>query len=293
MFGNISHTWHLMGQSWEVLKMEKGLLILPLISGICCIIVCASFILPSLANDTWMPPDMAAEEGQSVPPARQALYYAKAFSFYFCNYLIIIYFNAAIVACAALRMQGRDPSVADGLRIAASRFHSIIGWALVSATVGLLLRIIEDKHEKIGAIIASLLGTAWTLVTFLVLPVLVVEGAGPVEAFKKSARLLRETWGAQLAANFSFGLIFFLLFLPGIGIVALGVMTQNSVIAVLSICAAILYFIILYLVQSTLTVIFQTALYSYANTGIAPRGFDETLLRSAVRSKSTYAGSNK
>ena len=80
-WGNISHTWELMGQSWDILKQEKGLLIFPLISGICCILVCASFIVPSILTDTWMPPDVAAEEGQTVSTQQQVLYYAKLFSF--------------------------------------------------------------------------------------------------------------------------------------------------------------------------------------------------------------------
>lgn len=284
-WGNMSHTWELMGQSWDVLKQDKGLLIFPLISGICCLLVCASFIVPSILSDSWMPPEAAAEEGQTVTTQQQVLYYAKLFAFYFCNYLVIIFFNSAIVGCAAMRMQGMDPTIGDGFRMAAARFHSIIGWALVSATVGLILRIIEDKHKKIGALITALLGTAWTLMTFLVLPVLIVEGTGPIAAVKKSTRLLKDTWGAQIASNFSFGFIFFLLFLPAVLIVALGIASQNPVIIGICIAAAVVYVVVLSLIQSCLQVIFQTALYFYADTGSAPVGFDDHLLRDAVRQK--------
>ena len=284
-FGNISHTWELMGQSWQVLKQDKELLIFPLISGICCILVIASFVVPSIASDSWMPPEAGAEEGQVVTTQEQVAYYAKLFLFYFCNYFVIIFFNSAVAGCAAMRMQGDDPTVGDGLRIAFSRIHVIFGWALVSATVGLILRIIEDKNEKIGAFIASLLGTAWTLISFLVLPILVIENAGPFAALKKSTGLFKKTWGAQIGANFSFGLIFFLLLIPAIIVGVLGVMSQNTVVMISCLAVAVIYGVVLSLIESVLGVIFQTALYYYADSGSAPQGFDTRLLNDSVRQK--------
>jgi hypothetical protein len=232
-----------------------------------------------------MPPAAAAEEGQSPDTAQQVAYYAKLFVFYFCNYFVIIFFNAGIAGCAAMRMRGQDPTVGDGFSIAVSRIHAIFGWAIVSATVGLILRMIEDKNQKIGAIVASLLGTAWTLVSFLVLPILVIENIGPFAALKKSTALFKRTWGAQIGANFSFGMIFFLLMLPAVGIVALGFLSKSAVIIGACIVIAVIYAVILSLIQSTLGVIFQTALYYYADTGSAPLGFDTAALNGAVRQK--------
>jgi hypothetical protein len=283
-FGNISQTWELMGQSWRVLKQDKELLVFPLVSGICCLLVIASFAIPMFMTDSWMPP-ASGEEGQAVTTAEQVGYYAKLFVFYFCNYFVIIFFNSAIAGCAAMRMRGQDPTIGDGFSIAFSRIHAIFGWALVSATVGLILRIIEDKNQKIGAFVASLLGTAWTLVSFLVLPILVIENLGPFAALKKSTALLKRTWGAQIGANFSFGLIFFLLALPAVGIVVLGFLSQNAIVIGVCIAVAVIYGIVLSLIQSTLGVIFQTALYTFADTGEAPMGFDAAALNGAVRQK--------
>ena len=283
-FGNLSQTWELMGQSWRVLKQDKELLVFPLVSGICCLLVIASFAIPMFMTDSWMPP-ASGEEGQAVTTAEQVGYYAKLFVFYFCNYFVIIFFNSAIAGCAAMRMRGQDPTIGDGFSIAFSRIHAIFGWALVSATVGLILRIIEDKNQKIGAFVASLLGTAWTLVSFLVLPILVIENLGPFAALKKSTALLKRTWGAQIGANFSFGLIFFLLALPAVGIVVLGFLSQNAIVIGVCIAVAVIYGIVLSLIQSTLGVIFQTALYTFADTGEAPMGFDAAALNGAVRQK--------
>ncbi len=284
-FGNISHTWELMGQSWQVLKQDKEMLIFPLVSGICCLLVIASFAVPMFMTDSWMPPQAAAEEGQTVTTAQQVAYYAKLFLFYFCNYFVIIFFNSAVAGCAAMRMNGGDPTISDGFRMAFSRIHAILGWALVSATVGLILRAIEDKNEKIGAIVSGLLGTAWTLISFLVLPILVIENAGPFAALKKSTGLLKKTWGAQIGANFSFGLIFFLLMIPAFVVGFLGFMSQSTVILVLCLAVAVIYGIALSLIDSVLGVIFQTALYYFAENGSAPQGFDARLLNDSVTQK--------
>ncbi|MCD6393325.1 MAG: hypothetical protein J7M40_07435 [Planctomycetes bacterium] len=288
MFGRISNTWGLMGDSWRILKQDKELLLFPLLSGICCIIVIASFAIPMFAGDSWMPPQ-AGEEGESATTGEQVAYYLKLFLFYFCNYLVIIFFNSAVVGCAAMRMNGQNPTLGDGFRICFARMPLIVGWALIAATVGLILRIIEDKNRKIGRLIAGLLGMAWTAVSFLVLPILVIEKKDPITALKESTIMLKRTWGEQLMCNFSFGLIFFLLFLPGIALAALGIFigisTQNAVVAVACIAVAVIYFIALSLIQSALQVIFQTALYYYAKHQTAPAGFDTATLGGAMYRK--------
>lgn len=279
-FGRISNTWGLMGDSWRILKQDKELLLFPLLSGICCIIVVASFAIPAVLNESYVPPT-ADEQGQ-VDTAAQVIYYGKLFMFYFCNYFVIIFFNSAIVGCVAMRMNGQNPTLGDGFRLAFSRTHLIFGWALVAATIGLILRIIEDKNEKIGRFIAGLLGMIWSLISFLVLPVLVIEQVGPIEALKKSTSLLKRTWGGQLMANFSFGGIFFLLFLPAVALIAIGVFSAIPAVMIACIAVAVVYIIVLSLIQSVLQVIFQTALYYYASNGHAPAGFDDGTLADVV-----------
>src|SRR5262249_11731665 len=106
--GKITRTWSLMSECWQVLKEDKKLLVFPLISGICCLLVLASFAVPLYTTNSWQPP------GHDATTQRQIVYYGTLFLFYFCNYLVIVYFNAAIVACAASRMTGGDPTIADG-----------------------------------------------------------------------------------------------------------------------------------------------------------------------------------
>ncbi|MGB7746726.1 MAG: DUF6159 family protein [Verrucomicrobiia bacterium] len=274
--GKITRTWSLMSECWQVLKQDKSLLVFPLISGICCLLLLASFAIPIYATGAWEPP------GRDAATQRQVAYYGTLFAFYVCNYFIVVFFNAAIVACAAVRLGGGNPTIADGLRAAASRLPVIAGWALVSATVGLVLRIIEDRSDKIGRIVAGLLGMAWTIVSFLVVPILVVENKGPIAALKDSTALLKKTWGEQLASNFSFGMIFFLLAIPAFGPILLGI-HLGGVALMACIGVAVIYLIVLALIQSALQAIFQTALYLYARDGQVPEGFHAEVLEGALR----------
>ncbi|MEJ2684395.1 MAG: DUF6159 family protein [Candidatus Sulfobium sp.] len=274
--GKFSSTWSLMGASWQVLKKDKEILVFPLISGVCCLVVLASFAIPLIASGSWQPPGGDASTGAHI------VYYATLFLFYFCNYFVIVFFNAAIVACARVRMEGGNPTVSDGLRAAASLLPLIAGWALISATVGLILRVIEDRSERLGQLVAGLLGVAWTVASFLVVPVLVVEKKGPFTALKESTVLLKKTWGQQLIGNFSFGLVFFLLGIPAIVFIVLGFATGSGAGTIVGVVLATVYLIGLALIQSALQAIFQAALYLYARSGQVAPGFEPEILANAM-----------
>ena len=275
----ITRTWSLMSACWQVLKQDKALLIFPLISGICCLLLMASFAVPLYLSNHWQPP------GRDAAATQHVLYYSVLFLFYVCNYFVVIFFNAGIIACATMRMTGGNPSVADGFRAAATRLPVILGWAIVSATVGLMLRIIEAYSEKVGRFVAGLLGMAWTVVSFLVVPILVVENKNPFAALQESTALLKKTWGEQLVGNFSFGLIFFLLAIPAIVLIVLGFFTGSVAGIALCIAIAVVYLIVLGLVQSALQTIFQAAVFLYVRDGQVPDGFEADLLGNAMMTR--------
>jgi hypothetical protein len=265
-----------MSACWQVLKQDKALLVFPFMSGICCLLLLGSFALPLYFTDQWQPP------GGQAAPARQLAYYGVLFLFYLCNYFVVIFFNAGIVACATIRLGGGNPTVADGFRAAAARLPVIAGWAVVSATVGLILRLIEDRSKWVGRLVAGLLGAAWTVVSFLVVPILVVENKNPIAALQESAGLVKKTWGEQVMGNFSFGLIFFLLGIPAFVVMLLGVFSGNITVLAGCLGLGVVYLIILGLVQSALQSIFQAAVFLYARDGEVPAGFEAGLLGSAM-----------
>jgi hypothetical protein len=144
MFERISNGMELIRQSLRVLGQEKSLVVFPILSGMAGLAVLASFALPLWGSDYAR---TITDDGQ-LP--QDPLAYALLFAFYFANYFVIVFFNSALISCAMIRFQGGDPTVADGLRAAASRLPQIVGWALLSATVGVVLKAIESRSQKVG-----------------------------------------------------------------------------------------------------------------------------------------------
>ncbi|MFL7869629.1 MAG: DUF6159 family protein, partial [Anaerolineales bacterium] len=201
MFNKIKNSWNLIKASAAVLQADKELMIFPILSSIGVLIVTATFAFPMMAAGVF---------DNIVAGSSQYLTYLVLFLFYVVQYTVIIFANAALIGAAMIRLKGGDPTVSDGFRIAFQHIGSILGYALLSATVGMVLRMISERSGTLGRIVISLVGLAWNLATYLAVPVLVIEGLGPVEAIKRSTGLLKKTWGEQIVGNFSIGLIFVL-----------------------------------------------------------------------------------
>jgi hypothetical protein len=176
------------------------------------------------------------------------------------------------VGAALIRLGGGDPTVSDGLSIAASRMGSILGYAAIAATVGMVLRAISERSGFLGRIVVGLMGMAWTLATYLAVPVLVTKNVGPIDAVKESAALFKRTWGEQVVGNFGMGWAMSLVSLAwiavsvGVGYVAAQV-APAAVLAVVGI--GVLGLVFIGLLSSALKGIYTAALYRYASTGEA------------------------
>ena len=286
MFQRLSAGWQLAKQSLNVLRLDKELLMFPILSGLACLVVTASFAAPLIFSG--MLENVANQEGNNPAAPANLLLYGLMFLFYFATYFIIIFFNSALVACAIIRLKGGDPVLRDGVGAAMARLPQIIAWAFVSATVGLILKIIESRSEKVGRFLNSLLGMAWSVTTFFVIPVLVVEKAGPIEAIKRSVSIMKNTWGESLAANFGIGTITFLGMLVGLVPIGFGVAALSGQMVVLGIILIVLGAIIVLavsLISSAMGSIMLAALYIYAEEGTVPGGFDENLIQAAFASR--------
>lgn len=274
-FTRIQNGWELAKESWQVLKLDKELLLFPVLSGVACLLVLLSFGLPLAGSD--MLRQAANEQQEQVNP----LLFVIAFAFYFANYFVITYFNTALIGCAIIRFRGGDPTIADGFRTASSRLPQIVGWALVAATVGLILRIIESSSERAGQIIAGLAGMAWSAVSYFVVPVIVIEGLGPGGAIKRSFAILKESWGESLIANWSIGLITMLASLVAIVPIGLGIGAGDPTLMILGIGLGVLWILLVSLISTALNAIVIGAIYLYATDGEVPEQFDRDMLQNA------------
>lgn len=285
MFERVGNGLELMRQSWNVLKLDKEMLVFPLVSLLACLVVLASFAVPLWATGLL---DMALDPGSAAPmggdTADQLVGVATLFVFYYINYFVIIFFNTALIACAIIRFKGGDPNLSDGFAAAFSRLPQIAGWALVSATVGIILAAIESRSKKVGALTSSLLGMAWSAMTYFVVPVMVVERTGPIRAGKRSLEILKRAWGEALVANFGIGVVVNLVSLAGVVPLIIGVLTLragHAALGILAILVGLVIVLLVSLVSSALNSILVSALYLYATEGAAPRQFDNRQFRNA------------
>ena len=277
----IQRSWTLAKASLEVLQKDKELLIFPIISSIGVFIVTLTFLVPTLLSNFV---DNVVQTGIPV------FGYVVMFLFYLVQYTVVFFCNTALVGAAMIRIRGGDPKVKDGFNIAFSRFSPIIGWALVSATVGVILNMLSSQSKErgrgLGAIISKLFGAAWNVVTFLVVPVVAIEGLGPIKAIERSWNLLKRSWGEQISGTLSIGAVFFLvgfglvLLLGGLGI-GLTIWLESAVPVIVFAAVLVLVLMALGLFNTTLSGIFSAAVYAYAADGQVGL-IDESLVRSAV-----------
>ena len=291
MFATIGRSWQFAKISYGIVWDFKKLIVFPLLSTLAAVLVIASFAAPLWATGTlesWLA-TADPEAGAPATTADQVAMYATLFIFYFCNYFVIVFFNSALTACALKVVNGEVPTIGYGFSMAGKRLPQIAAWAFVSAVIGVLLKIIENANEKAGAIVAAILGTAWTVLTFFAVPVLVMEGVGPITAIKRSVSTIKSTWGEALVGNFSMGFLAFLVLLPVIlvlgALIAGAVASGNTPAIVGAGAVGALVIVIAAAATSTADVVFKALLYNHATGRSVPEGIDQSLFQEAFRPK--------
>jgi hypothetical protein len=291
MFERFARGWEIAKASWSVLKQHPRLLVFPAISLVAFLALFAAIALSVYAGMLDQRGERLLEALGDVKPD-DPLTYAVFFALYFVCASIGIFFNAALVFCTLEAFAGRTPSLRAGLATAVGRLPQILAWALVASTVGLALNMLQnalrDRLGFLGSLLGGLLEFAWAVATYFVVPVLVVDGVGPIEAVKRSGAILKRTWGEAVAGEGGLGIISFLLLLPAflvLAIVGLNAGANLNIVLAIVLPVVILYVLTLALVFGTLGSIFRTGTYIFATTGTAPSGMDPALLQGAFRKK--------
>jgi hypothetical protein len=267
--GRIGRSIQLVGQSYRVLMQDKELMILPLISGVLIVGVSISFFFGF---------NMAA----SLEAEDKSALTIPMFLMYVATYAIGIFFQASVVAGATERLRGGDPTVASALAAAGRRVVPILMWAIVAATVGMLLRALQNRAGFIGKIVVGLVGAAWSLATFFVVPVLVLENRSVGDSFGRSVKVFKETWGETFVGSATLGVAMVCAWLTLIAITGLGAWVGLGMLALGIGAVGAIFLSVLF---PALQGVFVASLFQYATNGAAPAGYDADLLRHAFVSR--------
>jgi hypothetical protein len=283
-----TRSWDITKQSFKIIKSDKEIMIFPILATIFSLIFFAVMAIPFFMANIM--------EQLGLDKLGYLAMYLIMFIFYLGTAFISTFFNVAVVYCAKKRFEGGDPTFGEGLKEAGKRIHIIFLWSLLSATVGIILRMIESaaKNNKnfIGRLvlsaIAGLAGAAWSIVSLFVVPALVFDNVGPFQAIKNSVNTLKKTWGESLVRHYGLGMAQFAFVLVGILVLLIpGILLISAYwpVAVGIIGLFIIYIIIVSLIFSTADTIFNTALYMYAKNGKVPSVYSEDTMKNAFEVK--------
>jgi hypothetical protein len=269
----IRNSWELGKISWSVLKSDRRLAWFPVLSAI------ASLIVVGIIGGLIAATGVDEREGRE---GLKAIGYVFVFIGYVGLAFVTTYFLGALVHAANERLSGRDSGFGEAIAATNAKLHRILPWAFVQATVSVIIQAIEDRAGWLGVFVARLLGAAWAVLTFLVVPIIMLEDLGPIDALKRSGSLLKKTWGENLAAQIGFGLLGFLVMLPGIALVAIGVGSGSTGVAIVLGAVGVAWLVVVAVVLSAMSGIYRTALYRFVVDGTAPAAFEGADLRGSI-----------
>lgn len=248
-----SNGWTIALNSFKVLKENRQLLIFPILSGVSIVVILVSFFTAVIGFAGWNIDNVAR------PNSIES--YLLLFLFYIINYFVIVFFNMALIHCTSLYFKGEEVTVQKGIDFSMSRIGSIFAWAVFAGIIGGILKIIQENVGALGKIITGLVGIVWSIATFFVVPVIAYENLGPIDALKKSAKLMKEKWGESIGAGFSFGLIE----LAGVAIIAIVAFVIAAVNVIAGVVIGVLGLLLLMTIVSALKTIFISAIYHNVN----------------------------
>lgn len=281
MFDVFRRSYGIFRQSLAILQADKEILIFPVLSGIAMIFVFALMI----GGGFFMGVFRAILESAGQGSVSEIIGYVVLFVWYFLSWFVGLFFNVAVIHCAKIRLDGGDPTVSDGISASMRHLGRIALWAAISATVGLLAQILRDKLKGLTRLFVSLGEAAWAVATFFIVPVMIFEERSVFDSIKQSVNLIKKTWGESLVGAGGIGLFIFLLAIPGIIPIVIGIAIGNGVALIAGIAIAMLWWLALACVSSALGGIYRAALYVYATEQRVAPGFSPEYVTGAFKHK--------
>jgi hypothetical protein len=271
--GRISRSWRLTKSAWTVVRHDRALLILAMVSGL--------FGAASVAVIFGLTGFYGHRHFNEGHLALIALILSYPLTF------VSVFFNTAIAAAASAALEGNRLSLGEALAVPARRVGQVALWALIAAVVGVVLEQLANRLPLGGSIVARLVGLGWSLASLFAIPILAVDGCSAPQCLSRSAQLVKERWGEGISGNvivtaWTVIVIFPLALILGLSLAATGgdPGARDTVIAV-----AVIVFVSILAISAVVRQTFAVALYRYAKTDTAQGPFQEGDLRSPFGSK--------
>jgi hypothetical protein len=271
-FATIGRGWKMSKLSMSVVKKDPELLVYMIICGFLSLVAMIGISMPQYLGQSW-----ATDSEGNMTPA----YMGFVFLGYMAISIIVTFWNSAIVANSHIRLTGGDPKFMDGVSVAMSKIHIIIIWGIIAGTVGLLLKMLNQaaRDQKGGAAIFAMILTAigaaiWWMMTFFMIPHMIIEGKGLGESLKSSKAMFYKSWGENITSGMGIGLItgFFVIVIAvltfGMMIVLGPLWFVGLIIGALGISLAIAW-------GNAAEQVAVTALYLYSKNGEMPQIYQD------------------
>jgi hypothetical protein len=273
----LSRGWKMTKLGMAVVRADPELMIYTFLSALFSLVAIGAAVSGSVGLDVIASdPECVGDEcGSDLVVAHMAIW----FVFYLLVSVITVFWNAAIIASAYERLSsGTNPSFSYGIGQAMKCLPQILVWGIIAGTVGLFIQILESlSHDEqspvplriVAGLASFIIGIAWWIVTFFVIPMIVLERAGVLDSMGKSSELFKRTWGEDVASHVSTGILMILCIILLICIsVPLMMFGQLGVALGIVILAVGLLFAVLFF--STVEAVNRASLFYYAKTGEIP-----------------------
>lgn len=267
--GRLKAGWLLFKESFRFMWSDKEMLWLPIITSVANLLLVGLILTVAFS--------LSGSFSEQYPAE-----YLVIFLFYVAGAFTLSLSQAAVAHFVFVRAHGGDATLGEALKKAFSHWGGLLVWSVITSTVGLALRAIFERSQLLGKILAAFMGAAWGILTYFVVPAIVIDDKGPFESIKKSGTVFKQTWGESLVSNISFGVLFMIAHLVALfsafGIIILGVMTESIAVVIVGIAVIFVWIIAFSLVSSSISAVLRTLLYIYATEGTVPANFNRELL---------------
>lgn len=281
--GRLRASFLLFKESWRFLAADKELVVIPVITAVLNLaLVGLVFTVFIVSQGGWS----ALTVGDGADTAINLATYLFAFMIYVVGAFTLAVSQAAIVHTVYTRAHGGNATLGQSLQVAFSHTPSLLVWSLITSTVGMILQQISQRSKIIGAIVAFLLGTAWNVLTYFVIPAMVLDKKSAFAAIPHATTVFKRTWGETLVTNISLGLFFFVAYMlvlaSFVGLMIAGISTNNVILTIVAIMFGVVWLIVASLVQAALQGVIKTLLYIYASEDVVPVNFNRELLEAIL-----------